>query len=85
MKHVSALQDRRRTISSEHEGTGIISPPSSRVPRWKASWTALRTHVSKHRKVTTVLGAVVLGLAGGVGKILGQELTEHVLTWAMHR
>ncbi|MCX4799766.1 MULTISPECIES: hypothetical protein [unclassified Streptomyces] len=77
--------DWRRTISSNPEVTGQFDLPSSRVPRWKSSWTAFRAFTSRHRVLSAITGTIVLGLLSGVCRVLGEGVTEQVLTWISQR
>lgn len=79
------FSDRRRTISSNPESTGQSGLASSRDPRWKSSWTAVRTFISEHRALSALSGAVVLGLTSGACRVLGENFTEQILTWIIQR
>ncbi|MEU6594695.1 hypothetical protein ABZ923_36790 [Streptomyces sp. NPDC046881] len=68
-------------ISSNPEVTGQSDMPSSRDPRWKSSWTALRAISSQHRALTTLAGTAVVGLTSGAFQVLGRGFAEQVLTW----
>lgn len=84
-KYIVHFIDWRRTISSNPEVTGQFDLPSSRVPRWKSSWTAFRAFTSRHRVLSAITGTIVLGLLSGVCRVLGEGVTEQVLTWISQR
>lgn len=80
-KHASTSQDWGIPISSNPETTGQSDLPSSRDPRWKSSWTALRTFSARHPVRSGLLGAALVGLTSGAFKVVGKGFAEHVLTW----
>lgn len=102
-----ALHDWRRTISSNPEVTGRFDLSSTRIPRWKSWWEALRAFlvrcwvsgaargtalwgavrgfVTHHRILSSVIGAVALGVLSGFGKTFGQYFAGAVLAWLTMR
>jgi hypothetical protein len=79
------FSDRRRTISSNPNTTGQPDLPSSRNPRWKSSWAAIRAFSAEHRALTALLSAVMLGLITGFCRILGENFAEQILNWIIQR
>ncbi len=80
-RHASTSQDWRRTISSNPETTGQPDLPSNQTPLWKSSWAALRAFSSRHRALTALSGAVMLGLTSGACRVLGEDFAEQILIW----
>ncbi|MFI8093979.1 hypothetical protein ACIF9R_37715 [Streptomyces sp. NPDC086080] len=45
----------------------------------------MRGFITRHRVLSTVTGAVFLGLFSGFGKVFGQYFAEEVLAWITMR
>ncbi|MFI0936963.1 hypothetical protein ACH4RG_35330 [Streptomyces sp. NPDC021019] len=53
--------------------------------RTRSVWGAVRVFITRHRVLSSVTGAVLLGLCGGFGKVFGQYFAEEVLAWITMR
>lgn len=55
------------------------------LARARSRWRAVRGFIRRHRVLSTVAGAVFLGLFSGFGKVFGQYFAEEVLAWITMR
>ncbi|MFF5880995.1 hypothetical protein ACIQ9M_34165 [Streptomyces californicus] len=53
--------------------------------RTRSVWGAVRGFIARHRVLSGIIGAVFLGVFGGIGKVFGQYFAEELLAWIMMR
>ncbi|WP_319274835.1 hypothetical protein [Streptomyces sp. ID03-2B] len=53
--------------------------------RTRSVWGAVCGFIARHRVLSSITGAVLLGLFGGFGKVFGQYFAEEFLAWITMR
>ncbi|MFG3399174.1 hypothetical protein [Streptomyces parvus] len=53
--------------------------------RARSAWGAVRGFITRHRVLSGIVGAVFLGVFGGIGKAFGQYFAEEMLAWITMR